>query len=160
MKRLALLGVAALVIACESPTAPNHAVFAFAKPSAFVAQNDRYETSEPYISDCNGGIIALQLKWHFLTATTAHGAGGFLKEHINVEGFGVDDLTGVNYVVSQALNIEGNLSAGEERTFTLHFALIAKGKAPNENVSWDMHTTITPNGDVSSSHDNFRIKCQ
>jgi hypothetical protein len=161
MRRLALIGAVALAVACEGPTTPNTAILAPAKASAVVAQNDRFETTEPYVNDCNGGTINLQLQWHVVAAATEDGAGGFhLKQHINVQGFGVDDLTGMSYVVSETLNVEGNFSGGEERTFTLEFALIAKGKAPNENVSWDMHTTITPNGDVSSSHDHFRLKCQ
>jgi hypothetical protein len=161
MKRLAFIGVAVLAMACEGPTTPNTAILAPAKPSASVVQNDRFETSEPYVNDCNGGTINLQLEWHVVGAATEDGAGGFhLKQHINVQGFGVDDLTGVNYVVSETLNAEGNFSAGEERTFTLEFALVAKGKAPNENVSWDMHTTITPDGNVSSSSGHLRVKCQ
>ena len=161
MKILALLGVAALAIACDSPTSPRAPVRAPTTLSNAVLTNDRFESAAFAFDDCNGGIVNLTATFHDLFALTFDGAGGVhVKSHENVNGQGSNSVTGVNYVAVQDINDSFNLTAGQEETFTFHFNLIAKGNTPNEVVQEDFHITVTPNGDVSSFHDHFRVVCQ
>ncbi|HEX3535115.1 MAG TPA: hypothetical protein VHT23_12950 [Gemmatimonadaceae bacterium] len=163
MKYLAILGVAAFAIACDSPTSPNTA--ASIAPASRVANavvtNDRVETLTGAPNNCNGDVLILTATWHTVFAVTFDGAGGFhLKQHVNIQGQGSDAGTGVDYVVTDVANSEFNGSFGFENTYTESYNLIAKGKAPNAWVQIDDHITVTPNGDVSSYHSNFRIVCQ
>ena len=163
MKSLPLLAVAAGLLACDAshaPTAPN-ALSAPTAASSAVIVNERVERATVAPSNCGGTTIFLQAEWHTLFALTFDGAGGVhAKFHINVQGQGSDPATGVDYVANQTENDELNLKVGVEETFTLHYNLIAKGQAPNALLMEDFHITITPNGDVSSFHDHFRIVCQ
>ena len=72
-------------------------------------------------------------------------------------GTGVD---GTEYVVSQVHNTEYTVAAGVEETEVLHFDLVSKGSAPNEVLQSTFHITITPDGDVSTCQDNFKLQCQ
>ena len=42
----------------------------------------------------------------------------------------------------------------------MHFNLVSKGSAPNEVAEGNFHLTITPDGDLATYHDSFRIDCQ
>ena len=163
MKYLAILGVAAFAIACDSPTSPSTA--ASVAPASRVANavitNDKFESVTGAPNNCDGSFLVLTATWHTLFAITFDGAGGFhVKQHVNVQGQGSDAATGVDYVVTDVANSEFNGSFGFENTYTESYNLIAKGKAPNALIQIDYHITVTPNGDVSSYHDNFRIVCQ
>ena len=160
MKILALLGVAALAIACDSPTSPRAPLKAPTTLSNAVLANDRFESVVTVFDGCNGEIVTLDANFHFVFGVTSDGAGGFhVTEHENVQGQG-SSSTGVNYVLAFANDAELNLVAAEEETITETFALISKGNTPNQEFQVDEHITITPNGDVSSFHDNFRFTCQ
>jgi len=163
MKYLAILGVAALAIACDSPTSPN--AMATATPASRTANavfvNDKFETLTFAPNNCNGGALILTASWHYVIGTTLDGAGGYhSKFHVNIQGQGSDPVTGVDYVVTDVANSEFNGKVGFEDTYTESYNLIAKGQAPNATLLVDFHITVTPNGDVTSYHDNFRIKCQ
>jgi hypothetical protein len=161
MKYLAMLGAAALAIACDSPTSPNtRHVAAPATAANTVLQNDKFESLTFAPNNCNGDVLTLTATWHILVGLTFDGAGGVhVKQHINVQGQG-SDPAGVEYVATETFNDEFNAKVGQEETFTLHYNLIAKGKAPNATVAEDFHITINANGDVTSFHDNVRIMCQ
>jgi hypothetical protein len=161
MKTLALLGVAAFAIACDSPTTPRAPLKAPTILSRAVLSNTRVETLALASDDCNGGFLTLTATFHDLFAVTGDAAGGFhVKFHENVQGQGSNPVTGIDYVAVQEINQELNASAGLEQTETIQYNLIAKGSTPNELYRLDFHITITPNGDVSSFHDNFRLVCQ
>jgi hypothetical protein len=162
MKTLALLGVAALAIACDSPTSPRAPLRAPTTLSNAVVSNDRVEVVTFAPNNCDASsFITVTATFHDLFATTSDGAGGFhVKFHENVNGQGSDAVTGVNYVAVQEINEELNVTAALEETETFRYNLIAKGNTPNALLAIDFHITITPNGDVSSFHDNFRIVCQ
>jgi hypothetical protein len=162
MKYLAMLGVAALAIACDSATSPNtNALAAPATAANAVQFNDKFDATTFAPDNCNGGGITLTATWHELYALTFDGAGGVhVKQHINVQGQGSNPATGVDYVAAETLNDEYNAKVGFEETYTLHYNLIAKGKAPNAMLAEDFHITVNPDGTVTSYHDNFRIVCQ
>lgn|SRR2546423_752070 len=160
MKTLALLGVAAFTIACDSPTSPRALLKAPTTTSNAVVSNDRIEY-DLVTGDCEGGTVNLTLKSHSLVAVTADNGGGFhFVEHSNTQGQGSNPVTGADYVVNEETNIEFNMQAGSESTGTDHYNLIAKGDTPNLLVQSDAHYTITPDGEFSSYHNNFRVVCQ
>lgn len=161
MKYLAILGVAALAIACDSPTSPTTKALTIPATTAnAVVFNNKFEAATFAPDNCNGGGIFLQATWHELYAITFDGGGGIhVKYHINVQGQG-SGAAGVEYVVNEALNDAYNAKVGFEETFTLQYNLIAKGKAPNATLHEDFHITVNANGDVTSFHDHFRITCQ
>lgn len=43
---------------------------------------------------------------------------------------------------------------------TYHFNFISRGPEENPVVHADYHTTITPDGEVSTTFDNFRTECR
>jgi hypothetical protein len=160
MNSHALIGVAALLVAaCDAPTAPRSPVASTGTLSAAVVQNDKFDVATFAFNDCTGEAVAVNVTFHFVTAVTADAAGGFhLKQHVNVQGSGTS-ATGTQYVVSEEDNFELNGSYGVEETEVLHFTLVSKGSAPNEVAQLTFHITVTPNGDVTSYHDNVSIKC-
>jgi hypothetical protein len=162
MKYLAILGIAAFAVACDTPTSPNTKNLTVQSNAAnAVLVNDRVERATFAPDLCNGGGLHLEATWHHMYALTFDGAGGVhVKEHYNVQGQGSDPATGVDYVLSDVANSEYNAKVGFESTYTEAYDVIAKGQAPNQTVLIDRHITVTPNGDVTSYHDNFRIKCQ
>jgi len=104
MKYLAILGVAAFAIACDSPTSPSTA--ASVAPASRVANavitNDKFESVTGAPNNCDGSFLVLTATWHTLFAITFDGAGGFhVKQHVNVQGQGSDAATGVDYVVAK-----------------------------------------------------------
>jgi len=159
MKTLALLAVAATVVACDAtPTAPVSRLTPTAINAA-VVENDRFEVVFVTVNNCDGTPVALQLTVHNVFSITPDAAGGLhLKFHQNAEGQGTA-ATGTKYVLNDALNEQLTLQAGEEETITFHRNLISQGGAPNAILFETFHFTITPNGDVTSFHDNFRIEC-
>lgn len=159
MRRNAMLALAVLLAACEAPTSP--AATATVAPSAQVVQNDRFERQTVAINDCNGEIIAIDATFHLVTSVTFDQAGGYhVKIHRNVSGTGVNQATGVEYVVSEEDNDQYTVGAGaDEQTSIVHFNLVSKGSAPNEVAQVTFHITITPDGQLVTYHDGFRIDC-
>lgn len=161
MKRYVLLGATTLLAAaCDTPTAPRMPA-ASAAASAAVVRNDRFERHTFAISRCNGDRVEVDVTFHVLTAVTFDQAGGsHVKLHRNVSGQGTNPVTGDEYVVSQVRNEHFDLGPGAtEHTTIFRFTLMGKGQVPNESVHSNFHFTITPDGDVSSNHNNFMIKC-
>ena len=161
MKTLALLGVVALAIACDSPTSPRAPLKAPTTASNAVVFNESVERAAVAINDCNGQLLFLTVRFHDVFALTFDAAGGFhLKVHEDSQGRGTIPVTGPDYLINGTFDDEINATAGVEQTIALHFNLLSKGKAPNEVANVDLHITVTPNGDVSSFHDHFRLMCQ
>ena len=160
MRRYALLSAALLLAACDTPTAPRRPAVPEAL-SAQVIRNVRFERQTIAINDCNGEVIAVDATFHVLTAVTFDGAGGYhVKIHNNISGEGINQVTGAEYVISQEYNDQYTVGGGaDEQSIILHFNMIGKGAVPNEVLQANFHITFTPDGDVSSYHDNFRIKC-
>jgi hypothetical protein len=161
MKTLALLGLAAMAIACDSPTSPQARLRIPPTLSNAVVFNDHTESVAFLPDNCNGDEFEGTGTFHDLLALTFDGAGGVhVKFHENFHGKASDAIAGIDYVGADASNSEFNARVGLEATSTVHYNLIAKGKAPNVLLAGDFHITVTPNGDVSSFHDHFRIVCQ
>ena len=162
MKTLALLTLAGCIIACDAtPTSPIARLAVGGSRSAVVVVNDRTESEQANFNYCDGTAVVMQMTWHSVSSVTFDAAGGgHFKDHFNLQGQGSDAATGVSYVANDVGNIEENFKTGFEATYVEHYNLIAKGNAPNADLYTDFHFTVTPNGDVTSDHSNFRVKCQ
>lgn len=160
MKTQILVAAAMLVAGCDAPTSPRTS--AVAGPSAEMLRNDRFERETFAINDCNGEIIAIDATFHLVTSVTFDEAGGYhVKIHRNITGTAVNQATGVEYVVSEEDNNQYTVGNGaSEQTSIVHFNLVSKGSAPNEVAEGNFHLTITPDGDLATYHDSFRIDCQ
>jgi len=65
--------------------------------------------------------------------------------------------------VSVLLTVENqsfNAKVGQEETETVSELVVSQGSAPNFVVKFDFHTTINPNGTVTSYFNNFTTECQ
>jgi hypothetical protein len=157
---LAFLAIAAGIVACDqTPTSTIRPVPTNLQAAVIV--NDHSEAVSGSFNYCDGSVVIVAFKFHEVFALTFDGAGGgHFKQHFNEQGQGSDAATGVNYVSNDVGNLEDNYKFGETATYTEHYNLIAKGNAPNADLFTDFHITITPNGDVSSYHDAFRVRCQ
>ena len=160
MTRYALLSAALLLAACDTPTAPRTPATAETL-SAQVIRNVHFESQAFAINDCNGDFIQVDAKFHILTAVTFDAAGGYhVTLHDNISGKGTNLATGAEYVISQEDNNQYTVGNGaDEQSIFVHFNMIGKGAVPNEVLQANFHITITPDGDVSSFHDHFMIKC-
>jgi hypothetical protein len=151
------LSLCAVVACSESPVAPSAAPGI----SNAAVVNEHFEMATFNFNYCTGGSVVFLMKWHEVFGLTFDHAGGVhFKQHFNLQGQGTDPVTGVSYVSNDVGHYETNLKLGEEDTYTEHYNLIAKGSAPNSYLLADFHLTITPDGAVTSFHDNFRIVCQ
>jgi hypothetical protein len=159
MTRYALFIAALAVAGCETATAPRS--IAPDAPAAAVVRNDRFERVTLAGNDCTGEVVAIDATFHLVTAVTYDATGAYhVTIHRNVEGTGVNEATGVEYVVSEADNNQYTVGAGAtEQTSIMHFNLVSKGAAPNEVAQVMFHLTITPDGDLSTYHDSFRFDC-
>lgn len=159
MIRHALLGAVLLAAGCDSPTAPRDP--AAVMPGAEVVRNVRFERQTFAISDCTGEMIAVDATFHVLVAVTYDAAGGYhVAIHRNIEGKGTNLATGAEYVVSQVENNDYSVDRGaDEQTSIVHFNLRGLGRAPDEVLQATFHFTITPDGDITSWHDGFMIRC-
>ena len=159
MTRYALLTAALLATACDSPTAPRTPEPL--APSAEVVRNVRFERQTVAINDCNGETIAVEATFHVLTSVTYDATGTYhVMIHRNIQGTGTNLVTGTEYVISQVENNSYTVGAGaDEQTSILQFDMISKGGAPNETLLATFHYTITPDGELTSWHDGFMIKC-
>ena len=160
MTRYALLSAALLLAACDTPTAPRTPATAEAL-SAEVIGSAHFERQAIVINDCNGDIFEIDAKFHFLTAVTYDGAGGYhVTLHSNISGKGTNLATGAVYVISQEENNVYTVGNGaDEQTHVLQFNMIGQGAVPDEVLLANFHITFTPDGGVSGYHDNFMIKC-
>jgi hypothetical protein len=148
--------------ACDTPTGPTTRLnpTKLGSPNAAVVLNERIETTAFAVSTCSGEPIVGEVDFHEVIGITDASSGNFhLKEHLNINGQGTAPTSGTDYTISETINIEENLAAGAEETETEHLNLISKGSAPNEVVQFVFHITVTPDGDVTSTVDNFFIKC-
>lgn len=158
MKRLTLIA-AALVAACEAPTAPPRtpAVQALA-PSASAVANERSEYPVVAFNECSGETIAGIARFHDVFGVSTTPSGTFhIVAHDNVTFEGQTATT--EYVGSQEDNATETIASGYTINEESHFTLVSKGSAPNVILRFGYHITVTPNGEVTAYRDNFSIKC-
>jgi hypothetical protein len=157
---LALLWVAVLTLACESPTMPRAASVPGKTTAAVVVYNVREQTVAGAINDCTGEGFVFEVTFRDLLEVTENANGFHATHHASIHGQAVSLATGATYTVNDVLNLELNTTDAENFTFHDHFMMIGKGNVPNEVLHFQTHYTITPNGDVTVSYDHFTLQCQ
>ena len=162
MRNLVLIASAVLLVACESPTTPAARTLKVVRaPRASVIQNDRSEIVSAAINDCNGDYVPGVFQLHYLLGVTYDAAGGFhVNVHTDIQGQVSNPVTGISYAVMQSQQSAFNVAAGIEETDILHFNMVAKGPAPNEELQAVLHITVTPTGELVVFTDHFTIHCQ
>jgi hypothetical protein len=99
--------------------------------------------------------------FHPVFQFTADGNGGFhFKGHIDATGIGIGQSTGATYNWNDAINSEDSFR-GLQETFTSQESteLIGRGQAANFRLHFLFHVTVTPNGVVNITADNFTVVC-
>lgn len=106
-------------------------------------------------------IVDVTGEFHPVFKFTADGNGGFhFKGHFNAKGIGIGQSSGATYNWNDAINFEDSFRAPQE-TFTdqRSLELIGLGQTANFRLHALFHVTVTPNGVVNITADNFTVIC-
>jgi len=106
-------------------------------------------------------LVDVTGQFHPVFKVTEDGNGGFhFKGHFNAIGIGIGQSSGARYNWNDAINEEDNFRAPQE-TFTSQesLELIGQGRAANFRLHFLFHVTVTPNGVVNITADNFTVIC-
>jgi hypothetical protein len=133
------------------------------------AQSDTESTPNQHttvraLDRCSGEFATFDVTFHTLVHETTDGAGG-THSVLHIYGqrvTGVSD-SGVIYTAAKSAftTIEHELAGGTEVfTDTFVFHLITKGSEDNRVGEFTLHTTVNPDGTLTSSVDNFHIDCR
>ena len=109
-----------------------------------------------------GELVLLSGELHDLFHVTSDGNGGFhVRGHDNPQGVsGTGFSTGAKYQGTGVTQFEFTSKAGFEETDVNNFRIIGQGPGNNYLVHDNFHVTVTAKGEVTASHDNFRIDCK
>jgi hypothetical protein len=151
----------ALMLGCASdPTQPSSFV---GVPNAAVVSNTRTQTINELINYCTGEEIPLTGSIHEVISITETGTGHFhVVVHSNWHAVGTSPTTGESLVFHDVAtsifpDIENNFFEGTDE-FVSRF--ITKGGAPNAVLRFKYHLTINANGTITSSFEDFTIRCE
>jgi hypothetical protein len=157
---LILLAPLAFSVGCDTPT---QAANPSGRLEAAVVQNDILHFDNVATNDCTGEQFDVVADFHFVTAVTSDGAGGFhFESHFNAtDAKATSLLTGIRYVVpgTTDMTFNGNVAGGTETTQVLTFLMVSRGSAPNEVATVLLHVTVNPDGTTTSSVDHLTIRC-
>ena len=162
MKALALLAVAATVVACDTtPTAPSTRPQAPINLNATIVENDRFDVVTSIVNSCDNSPVDLELTFHNVFSITLDAAGGrHVNVHQNINGQGVNTVTGVKYVWNGVYNESQTVEVGAERTVSFRDYLISQGGGDNLVLLEKFHLTFTPNGEITSYGYEFEVECR
>jgi hypothetical protein len=144
------------------------AVLAAVPIQAVVAENDSIVVDLAVFVFCaNGGLgesVELTGPLHTLITFTINGNNISGKTHIQpqgISGIGLD--TGDKYQgtgVTQD-HFKGSFKNGQfNQTFVNNFRILGQGTGNNFLLHENLHLTVTANGEVTVSHDNFSVDCR
>jgi len=115
------------------------------------------------VTICNGDTVQLTGTLLITTSTTSTPSGGLIAAvHFQPQGVsGVDTTTGtVFYAVGLTRDVSvSSPPGGFTETFVNQFHIQATGGAQSFLVTDLFHVTVTPDGTVSVSFDNFSSTC-
>lgn len=127
-----------------------------------IASSDRTQLLDAVAySYCNDEFIPLTGTIHEVFSFTET-AGGVFKMvwRINIHAVATHPATGESMVVNFADTfVFPDLDSFFEGTDQSTGVLVTKGSSPNEVVRYRYHLTITPDGTVTSSFEDFTITC-
>jgi hypothetical protein len=171
MRTRILCGLAAamLAVACSgsesTPTAPVPRLGLGNDPDRIRVRDQR---REPFIATvaaaCNGeSIVVTGTANYILQAQDNPGGNVHFRLHTNLQGVsGVGAVSGDRYHLTQVHNATYNYAFLEERFETTQvFRYRVIGQHPNNNtwLNVSLHTTITPDGKISSTWFRLEQRC-
>jgi len=157
---LILFAPLAFSIGCDTPTQVANPTN---RLEAAVVRNDILHFDNVATNDCTGEQLDVVADFHFVTAVTSDGAGGFhYYSHTNtIDAKATSLLTGITYVVPSTTqkDFNGTVAGGTVITQVITFLMVSQGSAPNEVATILAHVTVNPDGTTTSSVDHFTIRC-
>ncbi len=134
--------------------------------SAAVVFNTRFPINLSVSVPCaNGGageVVELSGDLHDLFSYTIDSNGGVhIDVHDNPQGVsGTGLTTGDRYHATGVTRVGLNSTGPLEVTLVNNFNVIGQGPHNNLLVHDNFHITVNANGEVTASHDNFRVECK
>jgi hypothetical protein len=157
MSRHLLVGAAIFVVAALAP--------AFAAAQATTSTtNVIIDETIPAENPCTGEVIVFTVRAHLLLHTTADANSG-THHVVHAHGqrvFGVSD-TGTRYVGKiVATTSDQDNGSNPQNAFSdrFHFHVVSQGGSDNFVLEVRMHVTVTANGEVSATFNEFRAECR
>ena len=154
--KLSLLMVIMLMTALLAPTS------AMAQAaSTTIKFSDSFPFS--FFNNCTGEVVSGVVSVKTTIHETIDANGGYHFHFVDVFlGRAVGETSGIQYVGPQTDHESFHVSSSGalEDTFTLNFRFISRGSADNILTHILFHTTITPNGDVTSEISNITEVCR
>jgi hypothetical protein len=144
-------------------------MFLAARPTSVQAQaantTIKFSDSFPFsfFNNCTGEFVSGVVSFKTTIHETIDASGGYHFDiHEVYNGRAVGETSGIQYVGPQtdheSFHVSSSLAL--EDTFTLNFRFISQGGADNILTHLLFHTTITPNGDVTSEIVNISEVCR
>ena len=133
---------------------------------AAVVFNTRFPINLSVSVPCaNGGageVVELTGDLHDLFTVTVDSNGGtHVDVHDNPQGVsGTGLTTGDRYQATGVTRFGLNSTGPMEVTLINNFRVLGQGPRNNLLVHDNFHITVDANGDVTASHDNFRVECK
>ena len=110
---------------------------------------------------CNGEAVTFSGNEHITSHLTFDGSGGVhIGNHVNFQDVTGAGSFGNKYQIPAVENQSFNAKVGQEETETVSELVVSQGSAPNFVVKFDFHTTINPDGTVTSYFNNFTTECR
>jgi hypothetical protein len=157
---LALVLLFSIAACGREPVAPTLRATASAPSFAASASPQFFPFNFPAFPACTE-LVDVTGVFHPVFRTHSDGNGGFhFKGHFNATGIGIGLTSGAIYNWNDAINAEDNFRAPQE-TFTSQqsLELIGRSQADNFRLRFLFHVTVTPNGVVNITADNFTVDC-
>jgi hypothetical protein len=134
--------------------------------SAAVVFNTRFpinlSVAVPCANEGAGEVVELSGDLHDLFSYTIDSNGGVhLDVHDNPQGVsGTGLTTGDRYRATGVTRFNLNSTDTMEVTLVNNFRVIGQGPGNNLLVHDNLHVTVNANGELTASHDNFRVECK
>jgi hypothetical protein len=164
---LRCVALALLATACDStgtPTAPNSAP---TKPS-FLRTTQHFTNVTPFEETAVGSCLGEEITFvgevrETLTLVSEEGGVVHVSDTFVTQEVGTGSVTGAQYVFRDVFQVHFNSPSGAAIQFTqtVHETAhdITKGPLPNRLFSFDIHVTVTGQGVVKTTVDNFTAEC-
>jgi hypothetical protein len=155
MSRQLLVGAAISAVAALAPAVA-------AGQATTTTTNVIVDETIPADNPCTGEVIVFTIRAHLLLHTTTDASGG-THHVVRAHGqrvFGVSD-TGTRYVGKiLATTSDQNNGSNPQNAFSdrFHFHVVSQGGSDNFFLEVRMHVTVTANGEVSASSNEFRAE--
>lgn len=165
-RSIAVLGGIGAMAGCSA--SPTESTAGDSSPPIVLYSKDREPLEGIIIADCSGESVALSGYHSFFFKQHEDAAGGIhvaaqLRQHVD----GVGLASGRRYVGSYREQLSLFVPAGSlplpaegwHVSEQIRLRFIGQGDTPNQLLDARRHLTITPNGEVTASFDEFQMDC-